>query len=123
MQRINPELNPSRFQKITKELNRAQTSLLNQLHSSHIPTNSYLFRIHKADSPRCSSCGNMRETVFHLLHECPTYRAERHTAFASLGWDARSTSFLLATKTGIARTMEYIKSTKCFAAKPQDNAS
>jgi ribonuclease HI len=85
MQCVDPNFKPGQFQKLMTDLGRRHTNILNQLRSNHAPTNSYLCRIRKTDSPTCAKCQARHETIFHYLLECSAYRAERHRAFADLG--------------------------------------
>ena len=53
------------------------------IRSGHIPLNSYLFRINRAESEACPACqdeaANLqnREMVKHFLFECNAYNTER----------------------------------------------
>jgi len=53
------------------------SSLISQLHITHIPLNSYLHRFKRIDKPRCPACGEREETVEHYLLSCPVYAHER----------------------------------------------
>jgi hypothetical protein len=54
----------------------SDSSLISQLHISHVPLNSCLYRFKCVDSPRCPAFGESTETVEHFLISCPTYAHE-----------------------------------------------
>lgn len=56
-----------------KELKKAGSSILVQARTGKIGLNDYLYRINKADSPDCPNCVGTRETVRHVLTDCPRY--------------------------------------------------
>jgi len=60
-----------------------------QVCSGHIPLNSYLFRIGKADSKYCSKCndGPEVESVNHFIFECAAYANQRWTLTRIIGYD------------------------------------
>ncbi|KAJ3897741.1 hypothetical protein F5879DRAFT_1073916 [Lentinula edodes] len=78
---IDPKGTNSKFAENAGELWRKQTSILFQLRTGHVPLNSHLHRIGKADSPNCPHCDTTGratiETVKHYITECPAYRKER----------------------------------------------
>jgi len=59
------------------KLPRQVSSLISQLHITHIPLNSYLHRFKWVDNPRCPACREKEETVEHYLLYCPAYAHER----------------------------------------------
>jgi hypothetical protein len=71
------------FRKCTYTLTRQQASLMIQLRCGHVPLNSYLFKIGKAETEICQNCHNdengtrRKETVNHFLFECTAFEQER----------------------------------------------
>ena len=98
----------TKFQNVTADLSRAQTSILTQLRTGHIGLNKHLARINRADSPLCPSCQVAEESVHHFLFECPAYRNERHILAQALGRKATSLKFLLNHKKGTKELLKYI---------------
>ena len=70
---IDPSFPSSRFINATKELNCRQISVLTQIHTGHIPLNTHLHQINKADTPYCVHCLNLIEDVLHILFHCNKY--------------------------------------------------
>jgi hypothetical protein len=100
-----------KFRKISEVLSRAQTSLLTQLRTGHIPLNSYLFRIKKSGTRRCELCWGIgqltiTETVVHFLFECQAYTAERYDMDRALGRYSRDLRSIL---TSLGRIKELLK--------------
>ena len=116
---VDPNFNPTKFQKLVMDLHRGHSSLINQLRSNHVALNFYLHRIQKRDDPYCEHCPAVRETVQHLLLECPTHWETRRQTLDPLGRNSRSISYLLSTSTGIKAVVRYTASTGRFQ-KPQD---
>jgi RNase H len=75
LKNIDPSLPSDKFQKITSNLNRGQTSILTQLRTGHIPLNKHLHTIHKTNTSLCpqDSCCNATEDIHHYLFTCPSY--------------------------------------------------
>jgi ribonuclease HI len=103
------------FAKSCDGLTRAQTSLLVQIRTGHIPLNKYLFQIKRADTDKCTACQQITgqqvtETVKHFLFKCPAYRQQRHTLDMKLGQNSRDlrTIFLNA---------DHTKALICFVAQ------
>lgn len=72
--RIDPSTPSNKFQKLTRKLMRAQVSLLIQLHTGHVPLNSYLYCFKLTDSPLCIECDTAEaESVLHVLKFCHKY--------------------------------------------------
>ncbi|CAA7270497.1 unnamed protein product [Cyclocybe aegerita] len=82
---IDPAFPFHRFHKLQDSLNRPQASILTQLRTSHIPLNRYLHRFAKRDSPKCTHCPRMDETVNHYLFQCSKYRRQRQEMMNKLG--------------------------------------
>ncbi|KAJ3874759.1 hypothetical protein F5051DRAFT_314507, partial [Lentinula edodes] len=97
---------------------RKQTSILFQLRTGHVPLNSHLHRIGKADSPNCPHCNAAGraniETVKHYITECPAYRKERFRLRQKLGRQTRSLRHLLSDKKCTPHLLRYIGGTKRF---------
>lgn len=55
-----------------------------QLKTGHAPIGIYLHRIKARDSPECRACGELRETVHHILFECRDRRGPRRTLYKGL---------------------------------------
>lgn len=70
------------FRKILHNLLRAQSSLLIQIRSSHIPLNAHLYRLPCVDMDKCQACithpgiALAKETIPHFLFDCPAYQNE-----------------------------------------------
>ncbi|KIK37492.1 hypothetical protein CY34DRAFT_92642 [Suillus luteus UH-Slu-Lm8-n1] len=84
------------------------------LRSQHIPLNHHLHRINKAKHPHCPHCPNIKESVHHLLIECPKYQRERHILHSALGRDASSIPYLLTKPEAIPHLIKLINSTRRF---------
>ncbi|KAF5325926.1 hypothetical protein D9611_000194 [Ephemerocybe angulata] len=79
------------YRKHTKELTRAQNSMLVQLRTGHIPLNMYLHIRKKTDTSTCQKCNSGKpETLEHFLHVCPAYRAHRAVMDKVHGRDKRN---------------------------------
>ncbi|KAF9562847.1 hypothetical protein CPC08DRAFT_620587, partial [Agrocybe pediades] len=78
MKKIDKDFLFKKFSKITNELTRRQTSILVQLRTGHFPLNDYLHKRKLAPSPLCHACNEQRrETINHLITECPAYQTQR----------------------------------------------
>jgi ribonuclease HI len=117
MSRIDPSLPSNKYKQIIAELSRAQSSLIIQLRSGHIPLNAYLHRISKRDSPICTHCKDGDETVHHFLFDCTTWSYERWPLSRRLGRASRSLATLLGTKKGVDEVLKYIGRTGRFKAQ------
>lgn len=100
-------------------LSRAQSSLLFQLRTGHIPLNSYLHRIKKSITRHCASCweagrGSIVETVIHYLFECQTYAGERYDMDRALGRQSRDLKGILASLDKIKELLKYVGKTGRF---------
>jgi len=77
--KIDPNFPFNKFHKVSDQLNRAQSSMLVQVHTSHIPLNVCFHRINKLGTDTCpnyqDTCGKeqARETIEHYLFECRAY--------------------------------------------------
>ncbi|KAF9542354.1 hypothetical protein CPC08DRAFT_620124, partial [Agrocybe pediades] len=76
---------------------RRQSSLLVQLRTGHFPLNDYLHKRKLAPSPICRACNEQqRETIDHLIKECPAYQEHRRQLRRVVNGRG------LATRTGLA---------------------
>ena len=119
---VDPDLSISKFAKLTHGVSRNQVSMLFQLRSGHVPLNTYLHRIKKADSPICPSCHQYRETVMHYVMRCVTHTAARHAMFYAAGRDARNLGKLLTTPKLLPHLFQYIRTTGRLRLSPERNA-
>jgi hypothetical protein len=104
-----------KYIRLTKLLDRRQSSILFQLRTGHISLNHHLFRIHKSESPSCPHChGITVETVKHFLLDCPHYRKERHLLQRKLHRNAASLSFLLNNPAAVIPLLKFVHSTGRF---------
>jgi len=106
------------FRNILHSLSRAQSSLLIQLRSGHIPLNAHLFRLNCADMDKRQACYTRwgatapRETVTHFLFDCPAYQNERHYLDITLGRRNRDLSYIMSRKDTVQDLLRYIGRTK-----------
>jgi hypothetical protein len=83
------------------------------MRTGHVPLNTILHRIKRADSPDCPHCQQgIKETIFHFLLACPHYAGPRRTLQAELDHTAQTIPSLLGTRTGIVHLLIYISNTK-----------
>jgi len=116
MNRIDPEMPSKKYLKLAEKLPRKQASILIQLRTEHAPLQRYLFRIQKADTPVCPSCGRTRETVYHFLMECPAHNEHRDRLARDAGPAARSIKDLLNSPNTLKPLFRYIHDSGRFAA-------
>ena len=82
MEHIDKSFPFTHFRKILHNLSRAQSSLLIQICSSHIPLNAHLYRLTCIDMDKCQACithlgtSPAKETIPHFLFDCPAYQNE-----------------------------------------------
>uniref|UniRef100_A0A093XKM3 Retrovirus-related Pol polyprotein from type-1 retrotransposable element R1 n=1 Tax=Talaromyces marneffei PM1 TaxID=1077442 RepID=A0A093XKM3_TALMA len=55
-----------------------------QLKTGHAPIGTYLHRIKARDSPECGACGELRETISHIIFECRGRRGPRRILYKGL---------------------------------------
>ena len=106
---IDPDFSHNKFAKLTRSISHNQASILFQLQSGHVPLNSYLHRINKADSPICQGCQLYKELVFHYIMRCETYTVARQAMFNAASRDARKLGKLLSTAELIPHLFQFIK--------------
>jgi ribonuclease HI len=79
------------YRKRQNQLSRQHASLLVQVRSGHIPLNSYLHRINRAESPNCEACqaepGDETpvENTRHFIYDCVAYTNQRNILFREIG--------------------------------------
>lgn len=110
------QLHSSRYGKLVAPLSRRQAAILIQLRTGNAPLAAHLHRINRADTPTCPSCGDARETVLHLLVQCPRYAAERARHLSGLGRNSRKLEFLLNTKAALLPLFKFLTATRRFHA-------
>lgn len=109
---INCSLPSDDYIHIIGQLRRNQASLLTQLRTGHIPLNSVLFRIKRAESPECPHCRNgINETLLHYLFFCPHYDIARTILNSATRREASPISFLLNARKGIPHLLRYVDHT------------
>ena len=114
--RTDPDLPSKKYLALIALLPRRQASLLIQLRTEHAPLNYHLHRIPKADTATCPSCGQARETVAHLLLDCPEYEDARAHMRFKLGQGATSIQFLLTSPKALQPLFQFLHDTRRFAA-------
>ena len=106
------------FRTILDSLSHAQSSLLIQLWSGHIPLNAHLFRLNCVDTDKCEACyacwgaTSPRETVMHFLFNCPAHQNEWHYLNTALGQCSRDLGYIMSRKDSIWELLCYIGKTK-----------
>ena len=86
------------------------------MRTGHAPLNYHLHRITKADSALCPSCQQARETVAHLLLDCPTYEDTRARMRYKLGPGATSLQYLLTSPKALPPLFRFLHDTRRLAA-------
>jgi ribonuclease HI len=114
LQKIDKRLTARSYEKLTAGLRRAQTSILTQLRTNHIPLNFHLFRIKRAESPDCPDCPGTTEDVNHFLFTCPNYEAPRAKLREKAARKAYSIPYLANTPIGTRLLLRYINETRRF---------
>lgn len=108
------------FAKLSYNLHHERASLLFQLRVGHVPLNTYLHKIQKADSPICLNCLQHSKTVMHYILHCPKYTVARRHMFWEAGGDARDIKKLLSTAELLPHLFHYIKSTGRFRLRERN---
>jgi hypothetical protein len=101
MEKMDEDFSSEKHRNNIDGLTHAQSSLLFQICSNHLPLNNYLHKIGKASFKRCDRCWRRRrveatETVTHFLFECPAFDYERHNLDRKLGWSSRDFKTILS---------------------------
>ncbi len=60
------------------------SSLISQMHITHAPLNSYLYKFKWVDNPRCPACEVREEVIEHYLLYCLSYAHKRWVMEKSL---------------------------------------
>jgi len=116
---IDKSLPSNKFLKLIDPLDRRQSAILTQLHTSHAPLNHHLFRIQHSKSPSCPHCQGLTiETVTHYLLQCPHYQHECHILRCKLKCKADSLLFLLSNPLATKPLLNFIHTTKLFKTQP-----
>jgi ribonuclease HI len=112
---IDRTLPSARFRKMVQGLSRAETSILTQLRTNHLPLNEYLHRTKKSNHPFCRYCqGENVENILHYVYICPAYARARTTLERKLGRNAHQLSYLLGNPKATKPLLEYIRQTNRF---------
>src|SRR6267143_1952171 len=118
MERLDKSFPYKKFRKTQNEFMRAQSSLLLQLRTGHIPLNAHLFRLKCIDTDKCQACNDRqgeipaKETITHYLFECPAYSNERHDLDRALGRHSRDLESIMASKKRTRELLRFVGRTK-----------
>ena len=89
---------PSRdYLSLTQQLSKAQTAVLTQLRTGHVPLQGYLGHFKLVESSSCPRCQHPVESVVHLLLSCPAYEAAHLSLLRALNLQTVSLPVLLNT--------------------------
>jgi ribonuclease HI len=108
------------FRKRQNKLSRAHSSLMIQVRSGHLPLNSYLHRIGKAETKRCQECNNEEgedpptETVTHFLYDCNAFLAQRTILLKRVGAANAALKDIMMRTKSMTALAQYIVSTGRF---------
>ena len=75
-------------------LSAEEASILAQCRTGHSRLKSDLYRMKLVDSAGCE-CGAARETINHVIYECPLLREDRQIAIEAVGHRWRDLSYIL----------------------------
>ena len=120
MVRIDKSFPFTKFRMILHGLSRAQSSLLIQIRSGHIPLNAHLYRLNCIDTDKCQACATRqgiaptKEAVIRFLFDCLAYQNERHYLDAALGRLSRNLEHIMSGQESIRELLRYIGRTKGF---------
>lgn len=114
LKKINKELPLKNFGKIVNELTRRQASILVQIRTGHFPLNDYLHKRKLTPLPLCRACNeHQRETITHLIKDCPAYRKQRLALKqANRGRSLADPISLLSNPKRAKAIIQFIESTK-----------
>ena len=77
-------------------------------------TRAYLYKIGKVKSAECNFCHSGKQTMGHLILQCPKYRKERYKI---LGENSlRKLTYLFNTTSGKNKLLQYLELTGCVSA-------
>ncbi len=114
----------SKFNSITRDMRRRQTSVLIQLRTGHVPLNAYLYRFKKVDFPFCEKCFangvEAKETVYHFIFECPSHQKLRGEIRKELGRGATSFRNIMGDPKAVKAMLKYVGKTRRFQATMGD---
>ena len=117
MEHIDKSFPFKNFRKIQSGLTWAQSSLLLQIRSGHIPLNVHLLKLKCTNTDKCQACfsrqGTLpaRETITHFLFECPAYSYERHDLDEALGRHSRDLESILASRKRTRELLRFVSRT------------
>jgi ribonuclease HI len=120
MERIDKSFPFALFRKILHNLSRAQSSLLIQIRSGHVPLNAHLYRLTCVDTDKCQACITRpgivpaKETIPHFLFDCPAYQNERHQLDTTLGRHSRSLEHIMSKEESTRELLHFIGRTERF---------
>lgn len=114
--RIDENMSSKAYCKLAERLPRRSASLLIQLRTEHVPLQTYLHRIKRADSPICEQCGIMPETVHRYLRECPAYEEQRKRLDGNAGEAVTQLRTLLNAPRMMKHLFRYVHNTRRFHA-------
>jgi ribonuclease HI len=120
MQGIDKRYPYKKFRKWREHLTRAQGSILTQIRSGHLPTNTYLKRFKKQDDDYCDNCLKnsnwmIPETIKHYILDCPAYDDSREELKRRTGRaNTVDLERLFWTEIGTRELLNYIDSTGRF---------
>ena len=75
-------------------LTAAEASILSQCRTGHSRLRSNLYRMKMSDTAGCR-CGATRETITHVIYECPLLQEDRQVAIDIIGHRWRDLSYIL----------------------------
>ncbi|EED83187.1 predicted protein [Postia placenta Mad-698-R] len=101
----------AKTRRIDPTLSKNQTSILIQLRTGHAPLQQHLFRLRKAESAMCPTCGTNEETVIHYLLHCPTWKRARAPLRRALPAFRTLLRILLSSPEALPTLFGYIKAT------------
>ena len=109
---IDQSMPSGKFATLINNLPRRHASALCQLRTGHIPLNSHLARIGKADSPACPKCGANAETVRHFVLVCPAHLQARRTLERKVGRSRMKLEHLLTSAKSLPHLLRFLNSTE-----------
>lgn len=95
-------------------MTKGQAALYIQLRTDHAPLNKHLHRIKVVNSPVCTGCNRVHESVKHYLLDCPKTSRLRARMTSELGREARSLKTLLSHPKALKPLLVFIGKTGRF---------
>jgi hypothetical protein len=80
--------------KVYNALSAEEASILAQCRTRHSRLRSKLYRMRLAETASCE-CGAVRETIEHVIYECPLLQEDRQVAVDAVGHRWRDLSYIL----------------------------